>query len=76
MVTLSEAFRLCSIDDRDSIKFITPGGERAFPECIRTGDQIRKSTDMKAIHVHRIAPWFSLYGKYSGWKFTVDKRPR
>lgn len=73
MLTLSEAFRLCGIED-ETVYLMLPGTKTYglfSGKYIVSARIIRNKLDMKKIIVHRISVQLNYEGEYVGMFFVV-----
>lgn len=78
MITLSEAFRLCDIEDAEIVWLMNAGAETYGLFGGKHGvnaRMIRNKTDMKKIEVHRISVQHDYDGDFCGMVFVVNGIP-
>jgi len=69
MITLTQAFKLCDIMDKEVVYLRKNGDPWHFP-LIYTGKEVRQKYDMKHTIVIRIRPRFS-FGEFEGMEFIT-----
>lgn len=72
MITLTQAFRLCNIQDCEVV-YLRRGRRHNSYEVPITGRTVREKYDMKHERVVEIGPRFC-FGTYEGLMFTLQDR--
>lgn len=75
MITLREAFKLCSIEDREIVHFRDSMENEPTPGFMATGKEVREKYNMKNIMVTAIMPYFCC-GEFEGFTFIISRKLR